>query len=157
MKRTAIAILFACAVVAASPAPAADGGARGLDTAFTKAMLANDAAAVAACYADDAVLVLPGSPAIKGKKAITEAIEGFLKDLKVTDLVILDAHYRTAGHLSAGWGHFRMTTVPMAGGAAHTETGTFCEVAAEKDGVWKYISDHAADDPPPPPAAATKK
>ncbi|MFI5120798.1 MAG: SgcJ/EcaC family oxidoreductase [Thermoanaerobaculia bacterium] len=156
MRRAGLFTLLFCLAFAAGPATAA-GGAKDLDTAFTKAMIAGDAAAVAACYADDAVLVMPGSAAIKGKKAITEALEGFLKDLRVTDLVISDAHYRTAGHLSTGWGHYRMTTVPKAGGSATTEVGTFCEVASEKDGVWKYISDHAATDPPPTAAAAPKK
>jgi uncharacterized protein (TIGR02246 family) len=116
-------------------------------------MLAGDAAAAAALYADDAVLVLPGSPAIKGMKAITDAYAGWLKDVKVTDVVLSDTHYRTAGHLSAGWGQWKMTTMPKAGGAAKTETGTFLAAAAEKDGVWKYISDHAAADPEPPAPA----
>jgi len=156
MKKTGIWALAVCAGLLAGQTFGA-GAAKDLDAAFTKAMLAGDAAAVAACYADDAVLVMPGSPAIQGKKAITDALEGFLKDLKVTDLVITDAHYRMDGHLSAGWGHFKMTTVPKAGGAATTETGTFCEVAAEKDGVWTYVSDHAANDPAPPAAAAPKK
>ena len=150
MKRAGIVVLLACAVLTAGVASAADAGSKALDAAFAKAFLAGDAAAVAACYADDAVLVMPGSSAIKGKKAITEAIEGFLKDTKVSDFVLTDTHYRTAGHLSAGWGHFRMTTVPKAGGAPTTETGTFCDVALEKDGVWKYVSDHTASDPPPP-------
>src|SRR5471030_852551 len=123
MKKTGIWALAVCAGLLAGQASGA-GDAKDLDAAFTKAMLAGDAAAVAACYADDAVLVMPGSPAIQGKKAITDALEGFLKDLKVTDLVLTDAHYRMDGHLSAGWGHFKMTTVPKAGGAATTETGT---------------------------------
>lgn len=150
MKRAGIVVLFACAVFVAGGASAADAGSKALDAAWSKAFLAGDAAAAAALYADDAVLVLPGSPAIKGGKAIAEAIAGYLKDTKVTEVVLTDTHYRTAGHLSAGWGHYRMTTVPKAGGAPTTETGTFCDVASEKDGVWKYVSDHASADPPPP-------
>jgi uncharacterized protein (TIGR02246 family) len=157
MKRVGTLILVACAVLTTGPALAADGGAKALDAAFVKAFLAGDAAAAAALYADDAVLVLPGSPAIKGGKAIAEAIAGFLKDTKVTEFALTDTHSRTAGHLSAGWGHYKMTTVPKAGGAAHTETGTYCDVAAEKDGAWKYVSDHASADPPPPAAAAPAK
>ncbi|MCM3875155.1 MAG: SgcJ/EcaC family oxidoreductase [Thermoanaerobaculia bacterium] len=157
MKRVGILILVACAVLAAGGASAADTGAKAVDAAFVKAFLAGDAAAAAACYADNAVLVLPGSPAIKGGKAIAEAIAQFLSDVKVTEFVLMDTHYRTAGRLSAGWGHFKMTTVPKAGGAAHTDTGTFCDVASEKDGVWKYVSDHASTDPPPPAAAPAKK
>ena len=48
-------------------------------------MLSNDPAACAALYADDAVLILPGAAAIKGKKAILDAYSGWLKDMKVTE------------------------------------------------------------------------
>ena len=160
MKKAFVVCVILFASLAAGVAMAADPvtptGAKAVDAAWTKAMLAGDAAAAAALYADDAVLVLPGSSAIKGKKAIAEAYEGWLKDVKVADIVLSDTHYRTAGHLSAGWGQWKMTTVPKAGGAAKTETGTFCAVAAEKDGVWKYVSDHASGDPPAP-APAPKK
>ena len=151
-------ILFVslAAGVAMAADPVAPTGMKAVDAAWTKAMLTGDAAAAAALYADDAVLVLPGSPAIKGKKAIAEAYEGWLKDVKVADIVLSDTHYRTAGHLSAGWGQWKMTTVPKAGGAAKTETGTFCAVGAEKDGVWKYVSDHASGDPPAPAPAPNK-
>jgi len=162
MKKTLVACLLACLVLSAGAALAADPAPRHglmtLDDAWVKAMLANDAAACAALYADDAVLVLPGSAAIEGKKAITDAYAGWLKDVKVTDAAVMDNQYRSAGHLSTGWGHWRVTTVPKAGGAPTTETGTWCAVAAEKDGTWKYVSDHASADPPPPaPAAPAKK
>lgn len=155
MKKPTMAVLLACAAVAAAPLRAADPAApkHGLmtvDSAWTKAMLANDAAACAALYADDAVLVLPGTGAIRGKKAIADAYAGWLKDVKVTDAAVMDSQYRSAGHISAGWGAWKVTTVPKAGGAPTTEVGTWCAVAVEKDGTWKYVSDHASADPAPP-------
>jgi uncharacterized protein (TIGR02246 family) len=154
MKQATRIALFLCLALAASTALAAEPAApkHGLttvDSAWVKAMMANDAAACAALYADDAVLVLPGSGAIKGRKAIAEAYAGWLKDVKVTDAAVMDSHYRSAGKVSAGWGAWKVTTVPKAGGAPTTETGTWCAVAVEKDGVWKYASDHASADPPP--------
>jgi len=154
MKRLVPFALLLCLAVVALSAPAAEPAApkHGLttvDSAWVKAMLANDAAACAALYSDDAVLVLPGTGAIKGKKAIADAYAGWLKDVKVTDAAVTDAHYRSAGRVSAGWGAWKVTTVPKAGGAPTTETGTWCAVAVEKDGVWKYASDHASADPPP--------
>jgi uncharacterized protein (TIGR02246 family) len=157
MKRVVVVcvVLFASlaagVALAADPAPSA--GSKGLDEAWTKAMLAGDAAAVTALYADDAVLVLPGSGAIQGKQAIADTYTGWLKDFKVTDIVLSSTHYRTAGNLSTGWGQWKMTSAPKAGGAAKTETGTFISAASAKDGVWKYISDHAAADPAPPAPA----
>ena len=158
MKKILAACVLACVALTAGAALAADAapkhGLMTVDAAWVKAMLANDAAACAALYADDAVLVLPGMAALKGKKAITDAYAGWLKDLKVTDAAVMDTHYLSAGHVSAGWGAFKVTTVPKAGGASSTETGTWCAVAAQqKDGSWKYVSDHASDDPAPPPPA----
>ncbi len=157
MKKILVACALACAALVTAGNAAAEDGMKTVDSAWTKAMLAGDAAAVAALYADDAVLVLPGSGAIKGKKAIADAYAGWLKDVKVTEAVLTDSHYQSAGKVSTGWGAWKMTTVPKAGGTPTTETGTFCAVAAEKDGVWKYVSDHASADPPPPPAAAAPK
>ncbi len=155
MKKALAVCVLACLALAAGPLAAADKpaptGLQIVDAAWTKAMLANDGAAAAALYADDAVLVLPGSGAIKGAKAIAEAYAGWLKDVKVTDVVLTDTHYRTVGHISGAWGHWKMTTVPKAGGAPTTEIGTFSAVAArQKDGAWKYVSDHASADPAPP-------
>ena len=161
MKRTGIVVLFVCAALAAGTLAAADAapkhGLMTVESAWLKAMLANDADACADLYADDALLVLPGSGAIKGKKAIAEAYAGWLKSVKVTDAALMDTQYRSAGRVSAGWGRFKVTTAPKAGGAATTETGTWCAVATQqKDGAWKYVADHAADDPPPAPPAAKK-
>ena len=155
MKKAFVVCVLTCLFLAAGAALAADAapkhGLMIVDSAWVKAMLANDAAACAALYADDAVLVLPGMGAIKGGKAIAEAYAGWLKDVKVTEAAVMDTHYRSSGHVSAGWGAFKITTVPKAGGAPTTEIGTWCAVAAQqKDGSWKYVSDHASDDPAPP-------
>jgi uncharacterized protein (TIGR02246 family) len=153
MKKTLVASLLACLVLPAA-AFAADAapkhGLQTVDTAWVKAMLANDAAAAAALYADDAVFVLPGMAAIKGKKGITDAYAGWLQNVKVTEAEVTDAHYLSAGDVSTGWGAFKVTTVPKAGGAPTTEVGTWCAVAARQtDGSWKYVADHASDDPAP--------
>ena len=154
MRKTLWPLVLVCVALTAMPLAAADAAAQkhGLmtvDSAWVKAMLANDAAACADLYADDAVLVLPGSPAIKGKRAIAEAYAGWLQTMKVTDVKILDSQYESSGDLSTGWGAWSVTMVPRAGGAPMTETGTFAAVAMKKNGVWKYVSDHASADPPP--------
>ncbi len=153
MKKMLAMCALAC-VALAGAAAAADAapkhGLMTLDAAWVKAMLANDAGACAALYADDAVLVLPGSGAIQGRKAIADAYAGWLKDVKVTDAAVMGNQYRSAGHISTGWGHWKITTVPKAGGAPTTATGTWCAVAVEKNGAWKYAADHASADPPPP-------
>ena len=154
MKKTFVVFALACVALSAGAVLAADAapkhGLATVDSAWVKAMLANDAAACAALYADDAVLVLPGSGAIKGKKAIADAYAGWLSQVKVTEAAVMDNHYRSSGKVSAGWGAFKVTTVPKAGGAPTTEVGTWCAVAAQqKDGSWKYVADQASADPAP--------
>lgn len=150
MRRPVSFLLLSFAVVAfasvLSAGPAED-GLHAVDEAWVKAMLSNDPAACAALYADDAVLVLPGTGAIKGKKAILDAYAAWLKDVKVTGASVTDAQYRTAGNISSGWGAWQATTVPKAGGAPTTEIGTWCAVAMKKGGAWKYVADHASADP----------
>lgn len=152
MKKKLVALLVVCAAVASAPLLLAEAGKDGLhavDAAWVKAMLANDPAACAALYADDAVLVLPGSGAIKGKKAILEAYSGWLKDVKVTEASVSDAQYRSSGNVSSGWGAWKVTSVPKAGGAPTIESGRWCAVAVKTPGGWKYASDLASADPPP--------
>jgi uncharacterized protein (TIGR02246 family) len=141
-----VGLVFATPLFAAGAA--VKHGLQTIDEKWMKAMLAGDAAAVAAVYAEDAVLVLPGSPAIKGRKAIQEAYAGWFKANKIVDVALTESHYESSGNISTGWGSWKMTTAPAAGGAPTTQTGTFAAVAMKKNGVWKYVSDHASEDPP---------
>lgn len=150
MKRLSLAVMLVTAAASlALSLDAADGGARSIDEAFGQAMLKGDAAEVAGFYAEDAVLVMPGSTALKGKKEILDAITGFFAANTVKDFKLSDTQYRTSGKLSAGWGRYTMVIVPKAGGAATTDSGTFSEVAELEGGKWLYVSDHTASDPPP--------
>jgi uncharacterized protein (TIGR02246 family) len=151
MKKTfvALVLLSLTAVVLASGKTSPKHGLVSVDHAWVKAMLANDAGAVAELYADDAVLVLPGTGAIKGKKAIAAAYEGWLKEFRVTAVEITPDHYESSGNVSTGWGAWTMTTVPRNGGAAINDSGTFTAVALKRNGVWKYAADHASGNPAP--------
>lgn len=151
--RRALPVFLLLGLATGAPLAAAGSkvvGVQSVDQAFTKALLAGDAAALASLYADDAVLVMPGSPAINGGKAIAETFTGWLKGTKVMAFTMTPTGHRTEGSLSTGWGTWTMTSAPRAGGAPTTETGTYSEVALKRDGVWRYVSDHAAADPTPP-------
>lgn len=156
MKRMLISLALVCVAMAAAPLSGGDKdsskhGLNTVDMAWKKAMLANDAAAAAALYDEDAILVLPGSPEIKGRKAIADAYAGWLGQQKVTAVTIDNAQYRTSGNISSGWGTWTMTTEPRAGGASTTATGTWMAIAEKKNGKWMYVADHASEDPPPAP------
>lgn len=129
-------------------------GAEALDAAWVKAMKAGDLEAVVACYAEDAVLWLPGAPEARGSKAIREAYAGMLSANTVTDVSISDTHYETWQDLSLGWGHFVLALQPKQGGAPTIMGGRFLDVAKRIDGKWRYVADHASVGPPAAPAAA---
>src|SRR5262249_57996112 len=103
MKRilAAVALLTAFAV----PALAQD-GAKALDARWVKAFKSQDAAAVAACYAPDAVLWFPGTPEARGKDAIQKTYQGFFEAYSVVDAALPDAMQQTNGDLSSAWGHY---------------------------------------------------
>lgn len=152
MKTLLRTLPFLCAMVVLTATLIAGDAKHGLttvDRAWAKAMIANDAAACAALYAEDAVLVLPGTGQIKGRKAIEAAYAGWMAQVKVLDARITHSEYRSAGDLSTGWGTWKVVSEPRAGGAAITETGSFTAVAAKKNGRWMYLSDHASADPAP--------
>jgi len=132
-------------------------GAEALDQAWLKGMKAGDANAVAACYADDAVLWLPGAPEARGAKAIHDEYAGLLSANTVTEVSLTDGHYETYKDMSYGWGHFTMTLTPKAGGAPTIMGGRYVDVARKIGGKWRYVADHASTNPPPAPAAAAPK
>jgi len=163
-KFLALAVLVSTSLALGVPARGADApkpgprvsGSQAADEAWTKAVLANDLDAAVACYAPDAVLWTPGDPEAKGEKAIRAAYANLFKDNTVKDAKLSDAHYKTFGKTSVGWGHYSLTLAPKAGGAPVTMTGRFTDVTVEKDGKWVYIADHASAEPPPPAAPAKK-
>jgi len=160
-KSLVSAIVFSCVLALGMPARGEDakkaaapaGGAKSVDAAWEKAIVANDLDAIVACYAPDAVMWGPGEVEAKGEKAIRASYAALLKDNTVKEAKTSDTQYRTAGKISVGWGHFSMTMQPKAGGAPVTMKGRFNEVAAEKDGKWAYIVDHASVEPAPPAPA----
>ena len=109
-----------------------------------------DADAVAKCYAPDAVLWLPGSPAMKGRDAIRAGYADFfaastIKTVKLNQLGTI-AH----GNESASWGTFSLVLVSKKDGKETTETGRYTDVSRRIGGHWQYVVDHASDDPAAP-------
>jgi uncharacterized protein (TIGR02246 family) len=143
--RNCAAFLFISAFALSSFA--ADTGIKTLDTAWVKAMKANDLEAVMACYAPDAVLFMPGAPEAHGEKEIRASYKGLFDANTVQDATIPDSHSKTTGSLSVNWGHYTLTTAPKAGGAPVTSKGRFTGVAEKRKGHWYYISDHASAEP----------
>ena len=136
-------------------APAADeAGIRAQTTSWGKAYNGGDAKAVAALYAEDAILLPPGAPAVKGRAAI---LEFFTKDIagsKAAGAVFV-LNPKTDVGVSGNMGWESGTYTATVKGAI-VETGKFLSVSRKKDGKWLYIRDtwNADAAPAPAPAAA---
>lgn len=115
---------------------AGDVAPRCLRSAFAAALNAQDAARAASYYTEDAVLIPPGEPLVRGRAAIeaywTAAIQaGGVRDVSVETL---DA--RSSGDLGYEIGSFALTATGP-NGEALTERGRYIELLERgTDGRW---------------------
>lgn len=134
-------------------APSADEAAiRAQTTSWMKAYNGGDAKALAALYADDALLMPPGAPGVNGRAAIQAFATKDIAGSKAAGAVF-NANPKTDVGVSGdmGWesGTYNITVK-----GAVVETGKFLSVSRKKDGKWLYIRDMWNADAPPAPAAA---
>lgn len=136
---------------AASSASADEAAIRAQSASWEKAYNGGDAKAVAALYAEDALLLPPGASGVRGRAAI---LEFFAKDVAGSKAAgaVFALNPKTDVGVSGnmGWesGTYKVTVK-----GAVVETGKFLSVSRKKDGKWLYIRDTwNADTPPAPPA-----
>jgi uncharacterized protein (TIGR02246 family) len=146
---------------AASPASADEAAIRAQTASWEKAYNGGDAKAVAALYAEDALLLPPGASGVSGRAAI---LAFFTKDIAGSAaagaVFVVDPKTDVGVSGNMGWesGKYNVTAK-----GAVVETGKFLSVSSKKDGKWLYIRDTWNSDaplaPPTPPAAppAAKK
>jgi len=144
---------------AASAASADENAIRAQTTNWLKAYNANDAKAAAALYAEDALLLPPGAPGVRGRAAILEFLTKDMAGSKAAGAVFaVDPKTDVGVSGNMGWesGTYKVTVK-----GAVVETGKFLSVSRKKDGKWVYIRDTwnadappAAAAPPAPPKAA---
>ena len=136
--------------------------------AWFKAFNAGNADAVAASYADDAVVMAPGSPPASGKAAIKQLVAKEIAGAKSGGVTLAQGKVNDVG-IKGDMAWHAGTYSVMKGGTA-VDTGGYMEVLQKKGGKWLIVRDiwnsstppappaPAAPPPPPPaPAAAPKK
>ena len=137
---------------AATAAGADEAAIRAQSTNWAKAYNGGDAKAVAALYADDAILLPPGAPGAKGRDAI---LAFFTKDIAGSQaagaVFVLSPKTDVGVSGNMGW-ESGTYTATMKG--AVVEAGKFLSVLRKKGGRWLYIRDTWNADSPPAPAAA---
>lgn len=143
------AVLLLCGgALAAMGAVAAEPDASAGDC-FLAGFRAGDADAVAACYAEDAIMWFPGGPMAKGRAAIREGFAGYLATVTVKDVELAPIGHHAMGDTMVGWGTYALRTVDNETQVETVQRGRYTDVQKKIDGRWLYIVDHPSDEPAP--------
>lgn len=141
-----IAVLL-CLGVLCSSAIAADEPAPSAGECFSAAMESNDADAVAACYAEDAIIWFPGGTMARGRTAIRDGFAHFLGEVEVKDFEMSPIGHEEMGDTRVAWGTYAIRMASKATKAESQQRGRFTDVQKKIDGRWLYVVDHPSDDP----------
>jgi uncharacterized protein (TIGR02246 family) len=149
---TSLVALAACAPKA--PDTAADEAALKADpVAWMEAYNAGNADGVANLYAEDAVLMAPGAPAVVGRAAIRDFIAPDMQQSKAAGLTFRNDENTGVGVLGdVGWlsGNFSVTDAA----GATVDKGKYLSVYRRIKGDWQLIRDTWNSDMAPAPPAA---
>jgi len=114
---------------------------------FAAALNAKDARAAAALYTEDAVLIPPGEPMVRGRQAIEEYWRGAIESGGVREVSVETIDAGSSGSLGYETGKFKLTATGPDGNTV-TETGRYVELLRrEPDGTWR--STHGMWNAPP--------
>ncbi len=103
---------------------------------FAAALNAKDAKAAAAAYTEDAVLIPPGEPLVRGREAIEEYWRGAIELGGVRDVSVETMGALSSGSLGYETGSF-VLTVNGPDGEAVIDRGRYIELLRlEPDGRW---------------------
>jgi len=115
--------------------------------AFGKAFEAKDWAGVAATYTEDAILLPPNAPAVKGRAAIQEFLAAFPP---ASNFQISTIEVDGRGDLAYVYGTFSMT-ITAEGAEPVEESGKYLEIRKKQaDGSWLLHRDMFSSNAPPP-------
>jgi uncharacterized protein (TIGR02246 family) len=156
MTTTAFGLLTAC-TQAPPPIPdtrAADAQAiRDQETAAQQAWAAKDTDKVASLYADDATVMLPDTPVMTGKAAISAGFKGAGSDPNFA-LSLQTTSVDTSGDLGYVRGSYMVHQTDATSKKATMEKGNYVLVYKKQaDGSWKIVADTAIPEAPAMPIA----
>jgi uncharacterized protein (TIGR02246 family) len=110
------------------------------NTQFVQAFQQGDAAAVAALYTEEAVLLPPNSGIIRGRTAVEETFKSLI-EMGVKDLSLTTVDVGGSGDMAYEIGRYALTVQPE-GQAAMADSGKYVVVWKKQvDGSWKLHVD----------------
>lgn len=114
---------------------------------FIPALKTGNADAVAACYAEDAIMWFPGGPMAKGRTAIREGFARFLASTTIKEVALNPLGQEALGDSRVSWGTYSLGMVDKSSGVESLEQGRYTDVSKQINGRWLYIVDHPSVDP----------
>jgi len=103
--------------------------------------LTNDGAALAAIYAEDAVVLAPGAPLMSGRAEIESGFVEMMTAAPFTaiDIVTDGVDVSASGDLAYGYGTF--TSTNTVDGQPFEDTGKWTSIHENRDGQWVTVLD----------------
>ncbi len=120
---------------------------RDADIAWSKAASAGDLSAIVSFYSDDATLLSPNAPVVKGKDAIRKEWDGIMKGFgKTLHWQPTKVEAAKSGEIGYTTGWYEGTFTPP-NGKPVKDKGKYLEVwKKQADGKWKCIADMYSSD-----------
>ena len=120
---------------------------------WNKDYAAKDADKITSYYADDAVLMVPGMDAMRGKEAIHTGIKQWLADPALTlTFEASKVEVAKSGDLGYTQGSYKMTMTDPATKKVANDHGSYVTTYRKQaDGSWKASADIATSSVPPMP------
>ena len=153
---TLIAMSLAACNQAAPPAPDThDADVKAIsdtDAQWSKDYAAKDADKIAAYYADDAVLMVPGMAATNGKDAIRNALKPMMADPAMSlTFQATKVEVAKSGDLAYTQGSYQLTVTDPTTHKPIQDHGSYVTTYRKQaDGSWKAVADIATSAVPPP-------
>ena len=122
---------------------------------WNAAWATKDPAQIAAYYADDAVLIAPGGPAVNGRAAILDELKHMVADpaMKLTFQPKLVDVAKSAD-MGFTQGTYRMSyTDPVTHKVINDHGNYVTTYRKQADGAWKAVADIVTSEVPPPARA----
>jgi uncharacterized protein (TIGR02246 family) len=149
MWRAPAALAIATLCVAPASAQSTDPALAKRSNEMATAFNARDAAKVGALYTEDAVLMPPNTPMVKGRAAIEAWFKGGFDD-GFSNLRLAPFRTDVSGDLAYVAGTYTISGKSSTG--SFEDRGKYVEVWKRSGGQWRIATDIFNSDLPPPPA-----
>ena len=125
---------------------------KAVDT-YRRAVLAGDARAIAATYADDAIELPPGQPAVRGRAAIEQRYRDLCSGMKVTAFTFSHIESTIGGSVAYDVGTYEQH-LARSSGETIIDRGKYVVILKRSQGEWKALYAIYNSDTPVPSSSA---